>query len=333
MPAPNEYPAITPNPDIAPEPAPSPVQPTTVGAPDYSTPPTFVPSEEVGVFSTLPHCSPAVTCPGTDNPILNLSSEDIDEFVYIGMNWGPYTPPPVLNTYIDQGCLGTCESVISQEDADLCAARQAIFCVKGGGNNPGTPPPTLICNDPQSATVLCPDGLPFTYTVPAGVFCGESKTLLNEQAHSYAQRLAASQKVCLGSLQRCACINVPYSGQIPISGNFTGQTHWSLSSGILPPGLFLSQTGVISGTPLISGTYSFEVMATTSAGTYMQKPYTIVILEITTTSLPPYTVGTPYSFQLQAAGGSGNYAWKIASGALPNGLTMSVTGLISGTPT
>ena len=59
---------------------------------------------------------------------------------------------------------------------------------------------------------------------------------------------------------------------------------------------------------------------------------TAVPLQITTTSLPDATVGQPYSAQLAATGGTTPYKWKISSGTLPAGLTLSTSGLISGTP-
>jgi hypothetical protein len=57
---------------------------------------------------------------------------------------------------------------------------------------------------------------------------------------------------------------------------------------------------------------------------------------ITTTTLPPGTVGQPYSFQLQATGGTPPYTWNKyppkGQGVLPLGLHLSKSGLISGTP-
>jgi len=53
---------------------------------------------------------------------------------------------------------------------------------------------------------------------------------------------------------------------------------------------------------------------------------------ITTTSLPNGTLGTAYSQQL-AATGDATITWSIETGTLPNGLTLSTTGVISGTPT
>ena len=40
-----------------------------------------------------------------------------------------------------------------------------------------------------------------------------------------------------------------------------------------------------------------------------------------------------YNQQLSASGGSGPLTWSRTGGTLPNGLTLSGSGLISGTPT
>jgi alpha-tubulin suppressor-like RCC1 family protein len=59
-------------------------------------------------------------------------------------------------------------------------------------------------------------------------------------------------------------------------------------------------------------------------------------ITITTTSLPPGTVGVPYSVQLEAVGGTPPYTWNKyppkGMGTLPRGLILSKSGLISGTP-
>lgn len=58
-----------------------------------------------------------------------------------------------------------------------------------------------------------------------------------------------------------------------------------------------------------------------------------VALSITTTSLAPGTVGSPYSAALQATGGDPPYSWALIAGSLPAGLTISTSGTIQGTPT
>lgn len=58
-----------------------------------------------------------------------------------------------------------------------------------------------------------------------------------------------------------------------------------------------------------------------------------VPLAITTSSLTNGTVGTPYSQTLAATGGQSPYSWSLVAGALPPGLTLSIGGAITGTPT
>lgn len=56
-------------------------------------------------------------------------------------------------------------------------------------------------------------------------------------------------------------------------------------------------------------------------------------VKIITNSLPSAVVGQSYSQQLTASGGTGLYTWSLVSGALPPGVTLSSTGVISGRPT
>jgi hypothetical protein len=59
-------------------------------------------------------------------------------------------------------------------------------------------------------------------------------------------------------------------------------------------------------------------------------------LSISTTNIPGAVVNSPYSEQFVAAGGSGNYTWSVtnnAGGLSGESLTLSTSGLLSGTPT
>src|SRR5206468_1509087 len=56
-------------------------------------------------------------------------------------------------------------------------------------------------------------------------------------------------------------------------------------------------------------------------------------LTITTTTVPNGTVGSAYSFTMQAQGGVTPYAWSISAGSLPPGLSLSTGGDLTGTPT
>ena len=115
---------------------------------------------------------------------------------------------------------------------------------------------------------------------------------------------------------------------------------WSVESGDLPDGLTLSEDGVISGTPTESGTFTFTVKATNSTGP-VTKELSIQIAPkaptgtkptVTTANLSDGSVGTAYSQTLTATGDV-PITWSLADGALPDGLTLSENGAISGTPT
>lgn len=147
-----------------------------------------------------------------------------------------------------------------------------------------------------------------------------------------------------------ATVGIPYNGVVTTDGA-TGPFTWTLISGNLPAGLSLSNSDTasvsITGTPVTAGTSNFTLQATDSAGTPISRTLTITVnpppsLTVTTTSLPNGTVGTPYpsssspgGFTLQASFGTSPYTWSIVSGSgsLPAGLTLSTSGLISGTPT
>jgi hypothetical protein len=56
-------------------------------------------------------------------------------------------------------------------------------------------------------------------------------------------------------------------------------------------------------------------------------------LVATTASLPAGRVGVPYQYALNAAGGTPPYTWALASGLLPQGLSLAPNGVVFGTPT
>jgi hypothetical protein len=135
-----------------------------------------------------------------------------------------------------------------------------------------------------------------------------------------------------------ALATTAYSQPLTVTGGTTPYT-WSLTSGALPPGLSLTPSGSIYGTPSVPGAYSFTVQLadnTTPSPQTLIKPLSITVqpeLTITTVSLPTGMVSSAYSQSLTATGGTPAYTWTIASGTLPPGLTLSAAGTISGTPT
>jgi Putative Ig domain len=56
-------------------------------------------------------------------------------------------------------------------------------------------------------------------------------------------------------------------------------------------------------------------------------------LVVTTSTVPQGVINVPYSVTLSATGGAPPYAWNVASGSVPPGLTLNRAGVLSGTPT
>ncbi|PYT19783.1 MAG: hypothetical protein DMG57_44250, partial [Acidobacteria bacterium] len=133
-------------------------------------------------------------------------------------------------------------------------------------------------------------------------------------------------------------VNVTYSQTFIAAGGTPSYT-WSTIGGALPGGLGLnSATGVLSGPPNGSGTFTFTVQVQDANGVTASQQFTLTIapqLAINTApNLPSGSTGTFYSQTISASGGVTPYSWSITLGALPAGMTLNASsGVISGTPT
>ena len=133
-------------------------------------------------------------------------------------------------------------------------------------------------------------------------------------------------------------VGTPYSQTIAASGGTAPYT-FAKTAGAKPPGLDLSSTGLLSGTPSQAGPFSFTVTATDTHGCTGSQVYSVTIqsnpcpaITLLPPSLPGGTVGTPYSQTIAASGGSGPYIFAKSDGTKPPGLNLTSGGLLSGTP-
>ena len=127
-----------------------------------------------------------------------------------------------------------------------------------------------------------------------------------------------------------------YSETITASGS-PGPFTFSLASGTLPNGLTLSSAGLLSGTVLQAGTFNFTVAATEPGGCAGSRAYsftfTCPVIAVTPVFLPDGSVGTAYAATLDAPAGVAPRVFTVSAGALPDGVTLSPSGVLGGTPT
>jgi Putative Ig domain/GxGYxYP putative glycoside hydrolase C-terminal domain len=125
-----------------------------------------------------------------------------------------------------------------------------------------------------------------------------------------------------------------YQQTISASGG-TGALTFAVPAGTLPPGLTLSNAGVLAGTASNDGSFTFTVTATDAVGAKGSQSFTLVInppVSLAPATLPAWTAGVAgYSQTFNASGGTGSLTFS-ASSTLPPGLTLSSQGVLSGTP-
>ncbi len=208
----------------------------------------------------------------------------------------------------------------------------------------GALPPDLSLNAGTGAITGTPskaaDVGAFNFTVKAADAYGDSAT------QSYTLTISYPAMSVTTSTLPTAYVNGLYPTETLSATGGTGLAtnySWQLTGGTsLPGGLSLSTAGVISGTLLsadTTGTVNFTVKVTdTVANISGTANLSIVVkpgVSITTSSLPTGYVGSAYtSTTLRASGGTGTgYQWIVTGGTnLPSGLTLSLAGVLSGTP-
>jgi large repetitive protein len=143
-------------------------------------------------------------------------------------------------------------------------------------------------------------------------------------------------------------VGTPYSVQFkaragcsdPVGGG--PYIKYSVSSGGLPPGLSLSSSGLLSGTPTQAGLWEpyirvedyLENWCGDTAHTERQFIFNVLPgLDLEPAAVPPGTVGASYSATLTVTP-AGTQTFALTSGVLPPGLALGASnGVISGTPT
>ena len=220
---------------------------------------------------------------------------------------------------------------------------------------------TMVLNTPQNVSMGCGGGVgPYTYSatgsLPPGIGftnCAFTGTPTSPGTFPVHITVTDSTGASLGKDVTITVVppNLTFSGgplpngQVGVSYNASvsatgGVPPISYSGSGLPDGLTLASSGSISGTPTTAGAFSFRVTATdssrvTNAPASVTATFTITILPAALAfgpaSLPDGTVNVAYSGSVSATGGAPPYTFSLSG--LPDGLTASASGGVSGTPT
>lgn len=124
----------------------------------------------------------------------------------------------------------------------------------------------------------------------------------------------------------------------PRTGTPLTTAQWSVvsGSGSPPPGVALSSSGLLSGTPTAEGSYVFKVRAELDPSRFDTETLTVVVRSAVVVKSPPVPsseVGVPFQLQVSVTGGTGSGYTLALTGTPPPGVTMDADGTISGTPT
>lgn len=295
---------------------------TTVVCPTIAITPNVLPTLKQGVpvnqtFSASAGGAPItwVVSSGSVPPGLTLSSGG----VLSGTPTGGAVSSFTIRATDNFGCFGsqafsvrTCP-ILTISPNLLPAAEIGVpysaTVVPGAGSGPylfsvasGTLPAGLSLNTASGAITGTPTTagvVSFTIRATDANGCTDTKSYsLNPSCPVVAVSTASLPDALLGT---------SYSQSLAaVNGN--GGYTWTLQSGSLPPGLILSSSGLISGTPSsqTAATYGFVIRVVDGFGCAATRPLTLrtcpASLIVAPLMLPGATVGTGYSTQFSAGG-------------------------------
>jgi uncharacterized protein (TIGR03437 family) len=233
-------------------------------------------------------------------------------------------------------------SVLGLAAASLTDAQAFVPYLGGLNGSGGSPPYSFIVSGLPSGLSVSADGSFRGAPHQAGRFnlgvtVSDARGMTAQGSLSLNVVPAPILHITTGSVGN-GSVNTSYTQPI---GAVAGAPPYifGLAAGTLPDGLRFSNTGAISGTPSVAGTFPFAVRVTDSTGATATVGLSLTIapppLVITTPSpLATGMIGVDYLPQLiGATGGNPPYTYTITDGALPPGVTLSPLGTLSGIPT
>ena len=271
---------------------------------------------------TLSHIGMTLSCNNSQN-------KTVDVYSYSGSSSG------TTNTAVTAPIITTSSMPFASIDVSYSAAFSALGAAPITWTLSGGTLPDGLSMDSSGSISGTPKAAgAFSFTVTASNSSGSASRLFSIIIPFSELR---APKITASSITE-GCANSPYGFQLTATG--TSPLTWSTAQGSsLPSGLTLTESGYLYGTHTSADTTAFTVCVTNSAGTDSQD-LSLTFCESPSgtrpailTELPtPAAQDAAYTCQLMASG-TPPFTWTLAKGKLPAGLSMTDSGLITGTPT
>jgi Putative Ig domain len=252
--------------------------------------------------------------------------------------------------------IGSFAAVLQAFDAGTVSAAQAPISIQIDS------PLSIVGVPSGTGTVGLPYSFGTTSTLPPGLSLGQANGLLAgtpSRAGLYSGIGITGQDVA-GRTANSSPFDILISDPLSIawtaSAGRVGDTYSSSPStsgghaplvfalgGSLPSGLVFSRTsGTISGTPSASGEFPVQIVVNDQDGRVATTTDQTISISAVSSEQPLVIAGSPasagqvevsYSANFSASGGSGvGFVFDLVGAALPDGLTLSSAGIISGVP-
>ena len=117
----------------------------------------------------------------------------------------------------------------------------------------------------------------FRYYLPNGGVNGSTSDFIGIDAFQYTPYVCPAFTMTPSGALTGGTASVAYSNSITQIGAL-GAPNYAITAGALPPGLTLSSSGVISGTPTATGTFNHTITVNDNSGCSASNPYSITVV-------------------------------------------------------
>lgn len=252
---------------------------------------------------------------------------------------GAYTPVPTgMYTMDNYSAVALTDSSVAGQTSLNASFSDQITATASGtitySIRTGALPPGLSLNTSTGAITGTPTTTgTYNFSVRASATDGGVTT--TDDTGTLTITVGSAVSLTTGLSSRTLWIGEEFTADVEFAGSPAPTV--TRASGTIPPGLSISSSGTLSGTPTTSGIYTFALKGTNFVNAITTPTYTFTVqaapvFESVTEYTQTVTKGADFS-AIPTVTGSG-LSFEKVSGSLPAGLTLNAeSGAITGTPT